>query len=215
MPKKPVTRLASEMAVRQAMPFIPAPPNPAYAFQNVGDAPYVAGPGPTSGGMNGAYFTDNTPVARAGDYTLRGMQGPAGFQPENYVDPALLVTGMAGPALAGRIAATRANRVAGIVGDDLFRAATQGFDRAAAGGRTFTAQTPFGPTTGSTRLMSEPQLNASMGNLAKWYQGLSDVAGRTAGNLAGQGVMSQAMKAYAAALAARTYGPTIRSRMRE
>jgi hypothetical protein len=215
MAKKPITRLASEMAARQVLPFIPMPANPAYAFQNVGDAPYVPGPGTTTGGMSGNYFTNNTPVVRAGDYTLRGMQGPAGFQPENYVDPALLVAGMGGPALAGRMATSKANRVAGIVGDELFGAATQGFDRAAAGGRIFTTQTPFGPTTGSTRIMSEPQLNASMGNLAKWYQGLSDVAGRSAGNLAGQNVMSQAMKMYAAALAARTYGPTIRSRMQE
>lgn len=215
MAKKPVTRLASEMPVRQAMPFTPAPPNPAYAFQNVGDLPYVAGPGATSGGIGGAYFTENTPVIRAGDYTLRGMQGPAGFQPENWVDPALLVTGAAGGQLASRLAASKANRVAGMVGDELFNAATQGFDKANAGGRIFTAQTPFGPTISSTKVMSNPQLNASMGNLSKWYAGLADVAGQGAGRLAGQGVMSQAMKTYMAALAARTYGPTIRAMLGE
>ena len=57
--------------------------------------------------------------------------------------------------------------VGALAGNAAFDAATKGLDKAKAGGRVFRTVTPFGPTLGSTKIMSPNQRLASVAALVK------------------------------------------------
>lgn len=122
------------------------------------------------------------------------------------LDKLMVYAAAIGPGLIDRYANVRGGQMSQMVGDELFNQATHGFDKASSGGRLYTAQTPFGPTTASTRIGTESQTAANMGNLSKWYDKLGDAAGNAAGSLFADAIRQKAMQAYTAALMARTYG---------
>ena len=145
------------------------------AWCMVADMPQGKSKPPKNLGANRA--AASRAVTRSQAYASNEFMGrnPDYVKPETTGDKVRGVAIGIGSLAAGPIAraVTRsvgvaASRAAGVVaGNAAFDAATKGLEKASAGGRVFRTVTPFGPTLGSTRIMTPSQRSASIGGLVK------------------------------------------------
>ena len=88
----------------------------------------------------------------------------------------------AGPlvrAIAKTVGVGASRAIGNVAGNAAFDAASKGLEKARAGGRVFRTTTPFGPSLGSTKIMTANQVSAAVGNLAKRAENIANYTERT------------------------------------
>lgn len=139
------------------------------------------------------------------------ISAPTVYQAKNVVQNTGKVLKDSAVDLALTVATAGAGRVLGkIAGTSLGRkVANEVFETLAPnaiknGGRLFKANTPFGPTLASTRIMTQGQTSAAAAGLTKIASNRANEVGTQVGMKVAQGVRTAAMGASTAAIVAKS-----------
>lgn len=147
--------------------------------------------------------TQNPIVAQNIKYAKAVQAGPTAVAKTAAMDLAVSAASAAAGkvvgAVGGKVAKTVGRKVDDYVGDRAFESLSAGLDKARAGGRIYTANTPYGQTIASTKIMNPSQRSAAISGLTKVAENRANEIGSAVASDVSAAIRSAASNIRAAA----------------